>query len=270
MKLIRSLACALLCAPILVHAQSISGTVQTSTNVLVSGATVTATAGTTSYTATTTATGTFTMTVPAGTYTVDVEPPGGSTFAPTRLESRHVIAPLNVGTLTLQPGFTVSGTVLYQGGLPVANGDTDIIDAATGQKLFTPNDNTSATGTFSMVVPAGTYKVVADPAAGSYLSVESAAFTVAGNVTVPTITLPRVMRSPRPSSMRRPLPDSPTSTSTSKIRSPVFVCKPRRTRPPRTAASRSSFRPALGASISTHRRVMRTWVNNSTAWRSSE
>lgn len=187
---IRSFFCALMCVTAAVSSQTLSGTVVTSTALAVSGATVTATVGTTSYTATTTATGTFTLTVPTGTYTVDVEPPGGSTFAPARLEARHVVTALNVGTITLQPGFSVSGTVLYQGGLPVANGDTDIIDAVTGQKLFTPNDNTSATGTYSMIVPAGTYKVVGDPAAGNYLSVESAAFTVTGNVTVPTITLP--------------------------------------------------------------------------------
>ena len=159
------------------------------------GATVTATAGTTSYSTSTTATGAFTLPVSIGVYTIDVEPSGAGAlvYAGARIESRHVVTTLNVGTIALQLGYTLTGSVFYQGGLPVPNADTDVLDSVTGAKLFTPGDNTSLTGVYSVVVPAGTYRIVADPATGNYLSMESGVISVSAqstSVIVPPIILP--------------------------------------------------------------------------------
>lgn len=58
---------------------------------------------------------------------------------------------------------TVSGHVRDQNGTGVSGVDLDFFDATTGVKLATPNDNSGTGGSFSVVVPNGTYRVTFDP-----------------------------------------------------------------------------------------------------------
>lgn len=171
------------------QADTLSGTVVNQAGLPIAGASVVCNG----VTVLTTATGAFSFTIPTGVYSVDVAPPAGSGLATAHIEDMHVAGTLNVGAMTLVPGVTISGLVLYSAtGLPVPNGDMDVIDAATGQKLYTPSDNTALTGIYSIVVPPGTYKIVADPATGgasTYASQEVGPFTVTANTTLPTITL---------------------------------------------------------------------------------
>jgi hypothetical protein len=64
---------------------------------------------------------------------------------------------LNVGTVTLQPGFHVTGTMHTQSGSAILGADVDVIALPAGNTLFTPSDNTNGLGVFDVVVPAGTY-----------------------------------------------------------------------------------------------------------------
>ena len=62
----------------------------------------------------------------------------------------------NLGILTLDPGFRVSGTVRNSSGNPVEDVDIDVEFTATGDEVYTPGDNTSPTGLFQVIVPGAT------------------------------------------------------------------------------------------------------------------
>jgi len=139
------------------RAATITGQVQNSTGAGVSGVTVNVNTGATTVSVLTDLNGFFTLVVPSGTYDVIFLPPGSS-LVPKRIQNVTVVLSLNLGVVTLQDGFPLSGFVLTPLGLPVANADTNVYDQATGQKLWTPDDNTDATGFFEVVIPAGTYR----------------------------------------------------------------------------------------------------------------
>lgn len=79
----------------------------------------------------------------------------GQVLAPLQLFGT-ISAPIDLGIVTLKTGFHVTGTVRRQNGVAVNGADVDAIDVATGDTLFTPNDNTNTLGVFDVVVPAGT------------------------------------------------------------------------------------------------------------------
>ena len=85
----------------------------------------------------------------------------GTGTAPGSLVSQRIpltpTAALDLGTITLQTGYPLSGSITTQAGLPVAGLDLDVFDNATGLKLFTPHDNTDALGAFSILLPPGVY-----------------------------------------------------------------------------------------------------------------
>jgi hypothetical protein len=64
---------------------------------------------------------------------------------------------INLGTIPLQTGFHVTGTVVTQSGVAVIGADVDVTVLPAGNTLFTPSDNTNSLGVFDVVVPAGTY-----------------------------------------------------------------------------------------------------------------
>ena len=65
---------------------------------------------------------------------------------------------------------TISGTVRNEAALGLANVDLDFIDLCSGDNIFLSGDKTAADGTFSVVVPAGTYDVHFTPAAGAVVT----------------------------------------------------------------------------------------------------
>ena len=66
---------------------------------------------------------------------------------------------LNVGDVVLPPGMVVMGTAVTTFLTPVVNADLDFSDATTGERLYTPGDNTDLFGNFSVTVPAGVYDI---------------------------------------------------------------------------------------------------------------
>ncbi len=104
--------------------------------------------------------GNFLVTVPAGastlellTHTVFLE-----TLVPRRFDLQ-TSTNLDLGTITLDPGFHVTGKLTQPGGAGLAQVDLDVFNSASGVKIFTPGDNTSLTGAFDLVLPAGTFDV---------------------------------------------------------------------------------------------------------------
>ncbi|MBI5361733.1 MAG: carboxypeptidase regulatory-like domain-containing protein [Planctomycetes bacterium] len=87
----------------------------------------------------------------------------------------------NLGTVTLQQGYSVSTIVRNPSNIGINNVDLDVIDVATGVKLFTPNDNTNATGLVTVVVPAGNYFFDYFPPVATHLAPARFPATIAAN-----------------------------------------------------------------------------------------
>ncbi len=104
-------------------------------------------------TTTTDALGNFTLTgLQNRNYTIDIIPAVG-TYVPVQRSIRVNITS-SLGVVTLQPGVAITGTMLLPNGLPVTNGNVNLYDTA-GNKLYTPNDATSALGQFAVTAPIG-------------------------------------------------------------------------------------------------------------------
>jgi hypothetical protein len=109
--------------------------------------------------------GNFSLLIPAGTYDVLFDPSALTTFtyAPDQRLDVVVSSDKSLGNITLVPGVHLIGRVLSDTFSPVINADTDVINATTGIKLYTPGDNTGSDGRFDVVVPVGTYHVEIEP-----------------------------------------------------------------------------------------------------------
>jgi hypothetical protein len=141
------------------------------------------------FTATTGASGDFSIAVPAGTYDIEFLPPSSS-LAPLLRENVSLSTTTNLGTTALQWGFELRGAVRNLQRVPQFNVDMNVYDQATGDTLFTPDDNTDVFGEFMVVVPAGTYIVEARPAAGVLLVArQEAGVVVSGNTRLPDLLL---------------------------------------------------------------------------------
>lgn len=136
--------------------------------------------------------GAFNLLLPFGLYDLELLPAVGSPYAARQRFGVPVIDyNYSLGLVPLDPGVALSGTVRGPTGLAVVGADIDVI-TANGHKLYTPNDNTSATGTFSVIVPTGgTYTVDVDPVPANNLSgVSSAPIAVSAAANVGILTAP--------------------------------------------------------------------------------
>jgi len=108
--------------------------------------------------------GMFSIAVPARPLEVQFETANvvGATLAPV-VRNLSPSTNTNLGNITLVPGFVVSGTVHNSLSAPVQGVDFDAIDSLTGEKAFTPRDNSNSSGNFSFVVAAGTWNFEACP-----------------------------------------------------------------------------------------------------------
>ncbi|MAB78809.1 MAG: hypothetical protein CMJ89_05580 [Planctomycetes bacterium] len=104
--------------------------------------------------------GNFLIAVPFGQITLEFLTQGvfGQTLAPQR-HQLQMSSDADMGAIALQQGFHLSGALALSGGSPVPEIDIDVFDSVTGTKVFTPGDNTSLTGVFDVVVPAGQYDI---------------------------------------------------------------------------------------------------------------
>src|SRR5262245_14669049 len=121
------------------------------------------------------------------TYTATVLPPAG--WAP-RLLTINVQGVTNMGTLVLQPGVQVSGTVHGPTGLPLAGANVDAIDI-NDVTLFTPNDGTDVSGNFAVTVPLGVTKLRVNPPTGQLLVRFETTIDITGPINLGVITLPQ-------------------------------------------------------------------------------
>lgn len=129
------------------------------------------------------ATGLFVVPVPAGTYIFTAEPPVASGLVGVHTGPITVTISSSIGSLNVQPGFTLAGRVLGPNG-PEAGADIDVVDPLTGEVLVTLGDDTTATGDYAVVIPAGTWQLRVDAAQGSI-----AAPTVIDNFTIAASTV---------------------------------------------------------------------------------
>lgn len=104
--------------------------------------------------------GLFGVAVPANSIHLDFDPlpvisqnlvPIRMTLSPT--ESHYM------GDIVLESGFILAGTLQNSLGMPVSGVDLDVFDSATGEKFFTPHDNSNLLGVYSLVLPAGLFDI---------------------------------------------------------------------------------------------------------------
>lgn len=134
--------------------------------------------------------GQFAVAVMPGTYDINFTPPPGSGRAPVELFDVAISSSMSLGTVQLPPARIVSGVVRDGSGAPLAGVDLDFLDPATARELASSGDFTSAVGTFSAIVAAGTYDIEFSPQDGSGVGQFTLfGVSVTGNVNLGVITL---------------------------------------------------------------------------------
>jgi hypothetical protein len=109
--------------------------------------------------------GNFSTIVPAGDYNIEFCAPTAFHLVGLSLP-RTVSSTLNLGTVGLQPGFVLSGTIRSSAGVPQVNADVDVRFQG-GNKIVTCNDNSNGSGVYSVIVPSGTLKILFHPASNT-------------------------------------------------------------------------------------------------------
>ena len=136
------------------------------------------------------ANGYFTAIVDSAVWNVPVLPPAASKLVPQLLASVDLRADQNIGTLVVQTGFYARGTVTDAGFFPIANADMDARIAGTRTKLYTPSDNTDAGGTYTLLLPAGTYDISSSPPPGEpYADGTARSIAIATDINAPNLIL---------------------------------------------------------------------------------
>ncbi len=136
------------------------------------------------------ANGNATAYVPTDNYFVNLEPPAGRTLLVGHLNGVSVSGPTSLGTVVLAAGVPVSGRLTGPGGTGVLNANVNAVDAVTRAPARLAHDATAADGTFTVVIPPGTYDFQYGPAACTNLApADQKAVTIAGTTTLPTLPL---------------------------------------------------------------------------------
>ncbi len=109
--------------------------------------------------------GFYAVSVPAGSYDVRFKPPLGTRFVGAEIEGVSVQGTGMVLNQVLPTGWIVTGRTIDDASAAVASVDLDVIDAATGDVVFTNHDTSDSSGNFNVVVVAGTYHIEFAPPA---------------------------------------------------------------------------------------------------------
>jgi hypothetical protein len=136
--------------------------------------------------------GTYNTLVSPGVYDVSLVPAVASRKVPREFaDVALATADSALGRRVLDNGFIVTGTITDGSLFPLANADFDVTLPNSSTKLFTPTDNTTAAGSASFVLPAGTYDIVANPPTGAAFATRTAqAIVVNADKTLPNLALP--------------------------------------------------------------------------------
>jgi FlgD Ig-like domain len=126
--------------------------------------------------------GTFALVVHAGRYRIGIDAPARTRFV-SRIEPEIEMVSDRTLDITLEPGHLVSGTVADPVGQPVEGANLDFIAASTGETVPTPSDFSNLQGEYAVVLPTGTYDVVARPPDGAdYQADTTRAVSVVGDL----------------------------------------------------------------------------------------
>jgi hypothetical protein len=134
--------------------------------------------------------GNFSLAVPSEPFELRIDTtPVGTTIAPLGIDL-YPLGDLSLGNIQLSPGFLVTAIVRNSSGVGVAGADYDARNSFTREKLYTPGDNTNATGFVDFVVPAGIYDFDVCPAPGVLLVSDlQTDIVIAGNFSFGVVTL---------------------------------------------------------------------------------
>ena len=94
-----------------------------------------------------------------GTYDIHYDPPVCSGLAPWQQDSVVITAATVLPTMNLVTGVHMTGLVRDTALVGVASVDLDVFPAGAANKLFTPTGTTTATGTYDVLLPPGSYDV---------------------------------------------------------------------------------------------------------------
>ncbi|MSR63346.1 MAG: hypothetical protein EXS08_12965 [Planctomycetes bacterium] len=97
--------------------------------------------------------GNFSVLVQAGNYNIDFSPTFATHIAGRRLAARTVSANLPLGTVLLDPGAVLSGTIKSWDNVAQLNADVDVYRQSTGELVPTAGDNSNASGAYQVIVP---------------------------------------------------------------------------------------------------------------------
>lgn len=103
--------------------------------------------------------GNFSVVVPAGTYDVQICPVPGDLFVSVEIDGLPAAIDTNLGLISLQPGFLLSGVLTHSNGRPAAGADINIDDSVTGATVALCRDDTNGVGFYSVIVPVGTFDI---------------------------------------------------------------------------------------------------------------
>ncbi len=112
------------------------------------------------------AAGNFSVIVPLGVHDITVEPSLSDILVSERVLAVSVTGDMDLGTISLQGGFLVSGTVT-QGGPPIEGVEVDAFSSIDGGRIPTPGGDSNNVGFYSIVLPVGDHTVKASPPLGS-------------------------------------------------------------------------------------------------------
>ncbi|MGQ0723327.1 MAG: carboxypeptidase regulatory-like domain-containing protein [Candidatus Eiseniibacteriota bacterium] len=114
--------------------------------------------------------GAFALDLPEGVLDLFVLPPVGAALAPAARYSVAVSSDLDLGTLVLRAGVSLSGTTLDPDGMALAGADLDLLQAGSCDPYPVPGGTTAGDGAYAVRVEPGVYDVLVRPVAGSGLA----------------------------------------------------------------------------------------------------
>lgn len=107
--------------------------------------------------------GNFSVAVPAATYNIDFAASFATHLAGKRLAGQVVTGTQSLGTIALDDGAVLSGTIKSWDNVLQANADVDVYHQSTGELVPTSGDNSNASGAYQVIVPLDNLKVVFRP-----------------------------------------------------------------------------------------------------------
>lgn len=113
-------------------------------------------------------TGAYWVVVPPETYRLRYQPPAGTRWLGIQLDSVSVFAD-TVINLIFEEGHLLSGYVTDSLGAGLEEITIDLRDAASGRKIYVPNDKSDSTGYYDAAVPGGLFQLRYEPPIGSRL-----------------------------------------------------------------------------------------------------